>query len=44
MIKDWVKEFYNLKLYTNDDVKEFVKSGDITAEDYKTITGQDYAA
>ncbi|MCO7125626.1 XkdX family protein [Sporolactobacillus shoreicorticis] len=41
---EWVQEFYRLKLYTNDDVKEFVKSKDITVNDYKIITSEDYAA
>ncbi|MCO7125125.1 XkdX family protein [Sporolactobacillus shoreicorticis] len=41
---NWITKFYQMNLYTSDDVKEFVKSGDITEADFKTITGQDYAA
>ncbi|BBN97514.1 XkdX family protein [Sporolactobacillus terrae] len=40
---NWITKFYQMKLYSVDDVKEFVKSGDITEADYKTITGQDFS-
>lgn len=38
-----VKRFYDKKIYSKDDVKIFVKSGDITPEQYKEITGDEYA-
>lgn len=40
----WITNFYKLGLYTADQVKSFVVCGWITAEDYKAITGQTYAA
>lgn len=40
----YIKEYYDLKLYTSDDVKIFVQAGWITNVDYKTITGVDYVA
>lgn len=43
---DWtstIKGYYDEGLYTNDDVKVFVNAGWITEEDYKTITGEEYA-
>jgi len=39
---NYIKEYYDLTLYTRDDVKIFVKANWITAEDYKTITSIDY--
>lgn len=44
---DWfetVKYFYDASLYTVDQVKIFVVKNKITAENFKTITGQDYTA
>lgn len=41
---DYIKEYYGLKLYTNDDVKIFVKAGWITSTDFKSITSTDYVA
>lgn len=38
----YIKEYYDLKLYTNDDIKIFVQAGWITNADYKTITETDY--
>lgn len=38
-----VKRFYDKKIYSKDDVKVFVRSGDITPEQYKEITGDEYA-
>lgn len=43
---DWytaIKGYYDEGLYTNDDVKIFVSAEWITSEDYKQITGEDYA-
>ncbi len=34
-----VKRFYDRKIYSTDDVKKFVLSGKITADEYKEITG-----
>ncbi|QQP83939.1 XkdX family protein [Pediococcus acidilactici] len=41
-----VKSWYNTtpKLWTNDMVAEAVKYGNITADQYKKITGEDYVA
>ncbi|WP_373845538.1 XkdX family protein [Clostridium sp.] len=41
---DTITYFYNQNLYTVDQVKIFVAKSKITAEQYKTITGQDYTA
>lgn len=43
---DWckyIKMYYDMGLYTNDDVKTFVPLH-ITADEYKAITGEDYVA
>ena len=40
----YIKEYYDLKLYTNEDIKIFVQAGWITNADFKTITGIDYTA
>lgn len=37
-----VKRYYDLGIYTKENVAMFVKAGKITAEQYKTITGDDY--
>jgi uncharacterized XkdX family phage protein len=37
-----VKRYYDKGYYTKEDVKKFVVSGDITAEQYKEITGEEY--
>ena len=34
-----VKRFFDRKIYGADDVKKFVLSGKITADEYKEITG-----
>lgn len=39
-----VKRYYDMGIYSADDVGKFVMSGRLTAEQYKTITGQDYTA
>lgn len=38
-----VQRYYKRGYYTKKDVKVFVISGDITAEQYKKITNDDYA-
>lgn len=45
MALDWfktIKRYYDLKKYTNEEVKVFVDGGKITKEQYKLITGIDY--
>lgn len=37
-----VKRYYDRGIYNKDNVKVFVRSGDITAEQYKEITGDEY--
>ncbi|WP_446897404.1 XkdX family protein [Clostridium sp. LBM24168] len=44
---DWFKicsTYYKAGFYTNDSLKVFTNKDKITAEQYKTITGQDYTA
>ena len=36
-----LKRYYG-RFYDNEDIKVFVKSGDITPEDYFEITGEEY--
>ncbi|MCG4280867.1 XkdX family protein [Lacticaseibacillus saniviri] len=38
----FVLEFYKSGIYTKDDLKLNVEVGFITAEQYKTATGEDY--
>ena len=42
MMADYIKEYYGLGLFTNDDMKLFVKVGWLTSEQYKEVTGSDY--
>lgn len=37
-----VKRYYDKGYYSTEDVAKFVKAGKITAEQYETITGEDY--
>lgn len=37
-----ISNYLKMGLYTPNNVKVFVAAGWITAEDYKTITGEDY--
>lgn len=39
-----VKKYYALGLYTVDDLKIFVKAAYITTDDFKTLSGTDYAS
>ena len=38
-----VKRYYDKGYYTKENVATFVKAGKITPEEYKEITGEDYA-
>jgi uncharacterized XkdX family phage protein len=42
MYFDWIKEYYELGYYTNEDVAVFVQAGWITPEEYELITGVPY--
>lgn len=37
-----VKRYYDAGIYSKEDVAKFVKAGRLTAEEYKTITGDNY--
>ena len=37
-----VKRFYDLKLYTDKQVRKFSEKGFITTDQYKEITGEAY--
>lgn len=37
-----IKQYYKAGLYTIDDLPLFIQCGWITADDYKTLTGDDY--
>lgn len=37
-----IKKFYDLGLYTDEQVADFVKKGKITPAEYKKITGKPY--
>ena len=41
---DSVKRYYDMGLYTDEQMKMFVKANMITAEEYKEITNKAYAA
>ncbi|MFX3616210.1 MAG: XkdX family protein [Sporolactobacillus sp.] len=43
MWKIWISDYYKKGYYTNDQMKVFVTAGWITIDDYKEITGKDYA-
>lgn len=36
------KRYYDQGIYSDDDLKRFVKSGKLTKEEYKEITGKAY--
>lgn len=37
-----VKKYYDMGLYTKAQVAKFVEKGQLTPEEYKLITGDDY--
>lgn len=37
-----VKRFFDMGLYTKAQVAQFVKKGKLTADEYQTITGEEY--
>ncbi|MBC5626171.1 XkdX family protein [Clostridium sp. NSJ-49] len=37
-----IKRYYDKGIYTNGEVKVFVKGNKITEEQYKEITGEEY--
>lgn len=37
-----IKKFYNLKLYTRKQVRQFCDKGVITEEQYEEITGEEF--
>jgi len=39
-----VKRYYDMGIYSKENVKVFVVAGKITAEDYQLITGDEYIA
>lgn len=39
-----VEKYYDKGFYTDEQMKVFVVANYITAEEYKTITGNDYVA
>lgn len=42
-MKNKIEKWYKQGLWTADRVKDAVEKGIITAEDFKTITGEDHA-
>ena len=38
-----VKKFYDMGLYTKEQVAQFVEKGKLTPEEYEQITGEVYA-
>lgn len=38
-----VKRFYDMGLYSNAQVAQFVNKGKLTADEYQTITGEEYS-
>lgn len=37
-----IKRFFNLKLYTKKQIRQFCDKGVITQKQYKQITGEEY--
>lgn len=37
-----IRKFFDLKLYTKKQIRQFCDKGVITPEQYKQITGEDY--
>ncbi len=38
-----VKRFYNRGIYNTDDVGAFVRAGRLSVDEYRQITGKEYA-
>lgn len=38
-----VKRYYSRGIYSADNVATFVRAGQLTAEEYRQITGKEYA-
>ena len=38
------KRYYDKGIYSNEDIKVFVRTGKLTEAQYKEITGEDYVA
>lgn len=43
-MKQWIADYYNQGLYTQEDIAVFVQAGWVTPEDYEEITGDPYVA
>lgn len=41
---DEIKEYFEMELWTNENVKLAVEKGKITEEEYRMITNEDYVA
>ena len=39
---DLVKKYFTIGIYSDEDVKKFVLSGKITADEYKELTNKDF--
>lgn len=39
-----IKKYYDKKIYKKAHIKVFVRTGNLTEEEYKLITGEDYQA
>ena len=39
---DLINDYYSQGFYSAEDIKIFVQNNDITLEQYKEITGEDY--
>ena len=37
-----IKRFFNLRLYTKKQIRQFAEKGVITPKQYKQITGEEY--
>ena len=42
MMFEKIKRFFNLKLYTKKQIRQFCDKSVITPEQYKQITGEEY--
>lgn len=39
---DMIERYYELKIYSDEDIKIFVQAGRITEDEFKKITGSEY--